>query len=375
MPKKSGNWGCRCRSCRQNQLLTHSNTVLLGSRYFYIEILAAADVLRRTRKLAAQYLFARAVRKLLRRFDAVLWQDEENKIKAALGVAAEIEELLDQIEPGKDISTLTNLDKIIEAIAAHCKNLCSENVADKVHVNQIRRLSYWVHLSSLSVQKSIIIENADRMQGPPSNALLKLLEEPPKNVSFFLLTTRKSQVVPTIRSRLRTYSFQERSVETQLEVLRVIFRQEPDGFRSLRDYLMAWKDIKPSELAKLARTFFELVVRDADQSLADRGTLYQGSMMPAVDLPQALVDNFNGRAASELLTSFAEELLYLFQAQLRKQTTGGDGALTNAHSSVSLGVLERWSDLLQHSLLTMNSFNLNPQLVVENLYYRMRETL
>lgn len=34
------------------------------------------------------------------------------------------------------------------------------------------------------------------------NALLKILEEPPKNISFLLMATSKSSLLPTIRSRL-----------------------------------------------------------------------------------------------------------------------------------------------------------------------------
>lgn len=37
---------------------------------------------------------------------------------------------------------------------------------------------------------------------PSQNSLLKLLEEPPSNISFFIVTTSKSALLPTVRSRL-----------------------------------------------------------------------------------------------------------------------------------------------------------------------------
>ena len=62
----------------------------MGWRYFDLEIAAAADVLRRTRQLSAQYLFVRAVRKLTRRFDPILWEGEESKVRRVEPALAEM---------------------------------------------------------------------------------------------------------------------------------------------------------------------------------------------------------------------------------------------------------------------------------------------
>jgi replication-associated recombination protein RarA len=48
----------------------------------------------------------------------------------------------------------------------------------------------------------IIIENCDKITPEAQNALLKILEEPPNNVSFILTTARLNGVLTTIRSRL-----------------------------------------------------------------------------------------------------------------------------------------------------------------------------
>lgn len=47
----------------------------------------------------------------------------------------------------------------------------------------------------------IIINPADGMNNNTQNALLKMLEEPPENTHFFLLTTQMGRLLPTIRSR------------------------------------------------------------------------------------------------------------------------------------------------------------------------------
>ena len=47
------------------------------------------------------------------------------------------------------------------------------------------------------------------------NALLKILEEPPADTVFILTTSRRNAVMSTILSRVRTYQFNERTLEQQ----------------------------------------------------------------------------------------------------------------------------------------------------------------
>ena len=49
--------------------------------------------------------------------------------------------------------------------------------------------------------KAIVLA-ANTFNIPSQNSLLKLLEEPPSNISFFIITTSKSALLPTVRSRL-----------------------------------------------------------------------------------------------------------------------------------------------------------------------------
>lgn len=52
--------------------------------------------------------------------------------------------------------------------------------------------------------KAYIIEDGEKMNRSAQNAFLKLFEEPPENVYFFILTTDASALLPTIRSRALT---------------------------------------------------------------------------------------------------------------------------------------------------------------------------
>lgn len=52
-----------------------------------------------------------------------------------------------------------------------------------------------------SPRKFVLIDPVDRMNTYSANSLLKILEEPPPNVLFMLVTSEPSRLLPTIRSR------------------------------------------------------------------------------------------------------------------------------------------------------------------------------
>ena len=52
-----------------------------------------------------------------------------------------------------------------------------------------------------------IVDDADKMNEPASNALLKTLEEPPSTSHIILVTSRPDKLLPTIRSRCQTIRF------------------------------------------------------------------------------------------------------------------------------------------------------------------------
>jgi hypothetical protein len=53
----------------------------------------------------------------------------------------------------------------------------------------------------------VIIEDAEKLTPDAQNALLKILEEPPNNVSFILTTSRYNSIFPTIKSRVTKWEW------------------------------------------------------------------------------------------------------------------------------------------------------------------------
>jgi DNA polymerase-3 subunit delta' len=71
-----------------------------------------------------------------------------------------------------------------------------------IRIEQIRDLADWTTLSThRGGPRVIVIEPAEAMNTPSSNALLKVLEEPPPGTLFLLVSHHVDQTLPTLRSR------------------------------------------------------------------------------------------------------------------------------------------------------------------------------
>ncbi len=82
-----------------------------------------------------------------------------------------------------------------------------------VGVEAVRTIRETVYLKPNDLDVRIyLLKEADRMTPQAQNALLKLFEEPPRGVYFFLLAASPSALLPTVRSRapeLKTERFAE----------------------------------------------------------------------------------------------------------------------------------------------------------------------
>lgn len=90
----------------------------------------------------------------------------------------------------------------------HVRTITVEEDASEIKIAQIRELrdSLDIAVESGSA-RVIIIDPARRLTTQASNALLKVLEEPPPRTYFILITTNTIDLLVTIRSRCQVYRF------------------------------------------------------------------------------------------------------------------------------------------------------------------------
>jgi hypothetical protein len=102
-----------------------------------------------------------------------------------------------------------NSDLIEQEIGDFIKKL-NINVVDvsivetdtTIKISQIRDLLTRLYIQPHSSKyKLVIIKNADKITPEAANKLLKIIEEPPKNVIFILSSSLEKNILPTIISR------------------------------------------------------------------------------------------------------------------------------------------------------------------------------
>ena len=95
-----------------------------------------------------------------------------------------------------------------------------EGLARDITVDQVRGLGEFMGMTAaLSPWRVAVIDSMDELNREASNALLKMLEEPPANTLFFLISHAPGRLLPTIRSRCRRLDFQSLPDDAMTSVL------------------------------------------------------------------------------------------------------------------------------------------------------------
>jgi DNA polymerase-3 subunit gamma/tau len=346
--EKTAAWGCGCRACGEHRLLVHPHTLLAGGRYFYQEAAACAETLRKTGALPGRYLFIRAARKLLRRFDAVLWEDEETKLQKALPLIAAVEEALGELLPGKDLPAGDRLASLTETILDAVKKICETGNLDAIPIALLRRISSWSRIGASGAAKVVILENADRMLDHARNSLLKILEEPPPHTWFILTTTRRAAILPTILSRVRSYRFLPRDNEAANQVLKKIFREDSPAAANLGDFFRTFAGIDSAALKDRVRTFISHALSGEEFSAGEESWF---------------TDKTKFRV-------FLQELGGAFRLILADEYGAGEaGGLPK----VPLEKLEKWTAFLRRTTESLDVLNINPSILARRMALVMGE--
>jgi DNA polymerase-3 subunit delta' len=131
--------------------------------------------------------------------------------------------------PGVEAPADHPIVKLVEA-GSHpdmrwLKRLVNEktgNLNRNIKIEQIRELGEFMALSAaLSDWRVAVLDSVDDLEGPSANALLKMLEEPPPNSLFFLVSHAPGRLLPTIRSRCRRLQFEPLSDDAMTSILEV----------------------------------------------------------------------------------------------------------------------------------------------------------
>jgi DNA polymerase-3 subunit delta' len=168
-------------------------------------------------RAVAQFADAWASRKL---HHAWLLSGPKGVGKASFALAAARRVLADAAGPASDLPGLETDDEhpIIRLVEAsshpdmrwlkRLENEKTGNLKQDIAVDQIRELAEFMGMTAaMSPWRVAVIDTVDELNKSAGNALLKILEEPPSNTLFFLVSHAPGRLLPTIRSRCRRLDF------------------------------------------------------------------------------------------------------------------------------------------------------------------------
>ncbi len=121
--------------------------------------------------------------------------------------------LSDSIEKDMNIGNSVKASKLIES-ESHPDFMVLkkdiENEKSLIEIDQVRDcINFFNHTPILGGYKICIIDSLDEMNINSTNALLKILEEPPLNSLFFIISHNRDAILPTIKSRCLNLQFKK----------------------------------------------------------------------------------------------------------------------------------------------------------------------
>lgn len=364
--EKEALWNCECPQCIRHRSLTHPDLLLIGPRSFPQEPSVTADYFLQTQNATSYYAFLRAVRKLLKRFEPVLWSGEEAKLSKAAPSIEAIEEQLEDINAMLASSHTQKLSDTVHRIVETAISLESL-VPEGIPVFMVRNMATWALLTPAGKRKTIILQNADTANESARNAMLKILEEPPDSVRFVLTASRRATVIATILSRSRLISFDARTSEQAQQVVARLFRTQ-EKVEDVGEFFRKKSPFPPERAESAAELFVGALLADAmrgDEAISGQiasvlVSKANASHVSALDVMRSVSEETGGFGLKN--AKFTDAPTVFLRAVARQLVR----IASDPSSSAALVMLvDRLSLNLRNVAVQYRTYNRSPELLLE----------
>jgi DNA polymerase-3 subunit delta' len=120
----------------------------------------------------------------------------------------------------KDDAAAKARREILDEMVADPLYVVQFEKAHSIKIDEIREIKRRASMRPVEARcRVVILSGAEKMTEEAANSLLKLLEEPPDDMIFFLTASKPERLLPTIVSRCREISFSPLSQEAVARVL------------------------------------------------------------------------------------------------------------------------------------------------------------
>ena len=184
-----------------------------------------------------------------------------------------------------------------------CKGILTGNIMDVIEmdaasnnsVDDVRSIRDEVfYTPSVAKFRVYIIDEVHMLSTGAFNALLKILEEPPKHVVFILATTEPHKLPATILSRCQRYEFRQISSKDMMDRLRVILE---DSGKNIEEEAL---DL----ITKMADGALRDAISILDQCIGDAQYITRQRVIEVIGIPaeESMLEISEAIAQRELIT-------------------------------------------------------------------------
>jgi len=237
--------------------------------------------------------------------------------------------------------------------------------ARQIKIDQIRELNRWgVQTSQQGGYKIAIIYPSEQMNTQSANALLKVLEEPPPQTLFILVTDKALSILPTVRSRCQNLLF---SAPKHTEALQWLKRQH-DNTDNLGQLLIQ-SGGAPLEVSKLLNSDYLRLRDDVAQNMLALLSSKTSALEKAANLQKYQpIDVLN------VLESFVSQAIRLSMVKEEKNipSEDEDHASFRLVNSLEVTQLFQFRDQLVKAVRDLGgNSNPNPLLLIEAIFVNL----
>jgi DNA polymerase III subunit delta' len=218
----------------------------------------------------------------------------------------------------------------------------------EIVVDQVREMTDFFGLSRDGEWRVIIIDPVEELNRNAANALLKILEEPPANCCFILISHAPGRLLPTIKSRCRKL---ELSALADTEVTAVLRQNELEA----PDDILVLAQGSPGRAVRMASLDIAPLSNAVDKALADQLSLGDQVLVAEV---------LAGRDGQPRFEAFLELAPQRMGQALRSAALNGKPMLEPA--------FELWEKARVLSAQSL-AINLDPKLVVMDMLGTARQ--
>lgn len=333
--------GCTCESCRKFATLSASNVLVVSQRDHKSMIETNLSAFMRQCNEFSKIQVIRSIRILLLQYNSFFTPANPTQ-NTAFDAAAAVNELLISLSQEKDLGP-KEAKKWADDLRSALKSLYAASRKNTtITIGQVRAVDEWVNQTSMgSSKRFIILEAMEQTNVSARNSLLKILEEPPEDTYFFLISEFPNRIMSTILSRVRRYAFPPLGKEAVGRYLEPYYLHDKE-YESLEQFYLEGGGMDLQKNRQIASMIFSSVQSNRYISLGDL---------------QQLLSNVDDMDSYEyVLRSFLDQL-----------------SLELEEGNLATDLAYKLSNLVSSSFSEGQLYNQNGRLMLESLYYRLME--